>query len=70
MEAKLGLSQHHRGIGFAVERLSERQWRWEISPPGCVLGLFDQSGDINGDVVDAIRAARAAIETQTGQYSH
>ena len=69
-EAKMGFSQHHRGIGFAVERLSERQWRWEISPPACVLGLCDQRGDIIGDVVDAIRAARAAIETQTGQHSH
>ena len=66
----MGFIQHHRGVGYLVKRLSKDQWHWEVSPPACVIGLCDQRGDITGDLADAIRAAHAAIEAQTGQYSH
>jgi hypothetical protein len=65
-----GISQHHRRIGFAVQRLSKCQRRGEISPPTSVLGLSGEGGGIISDLADAVRAARAAIEAQTSQYSH
>jgi hypothetical protein len=60
----------YRGVQFKIRRLSNGRWRWEVFPPGCVLGLFDQAGVISGDLSDAVYAARRAIETQTGQFTN
>lgn len=57
--------RHHHGVIYSVERAGEWKWRWEISPPSCVLGLREQSGEVAGEERDAVRAAEAAIERQT-----
>lgn len=66
MEDKL----NHRGILITVACVSRHCWRWEVSPPKSVLGMSDRSGEVHGDKTDAIRAACAAIEQQTGQFAH
>lgn len=57
---------YHRGIAISVDRLADRKWRWAVTPSQAVLGLREESGEIEGDQVDAIRAARSAIEAQPG----
>lgn len=54
----------HRGVNYSVEPLGEQRWRWEISPPTCVVGMSEKVGEIDGDEVDAVRAAHKAIEAQ------
>jgi hypothetical protein len=54
----------HRGVIYSVEPLGEQRWRWEISPPTCVVGMSEKVGEIDGDEVDAVRAAHKAIEAQ------
>jgi hypothetical protein len=56
----------HQGVIYSVQPLGERRWRWEVSPPKCVVGLSEQIGEIEGDQSDAIHAARKAIEAQVG----
>jgi len=56
----------HRGVQYSIEALGEQRWRWEISPPTCVLGLREETGEIKGDHSDAVRAAHRAIEQQIG----
>jgi hypothetical protein len=56
----------HQGVIYSVEPLGERRWRWEVTPPKCVLGLSEQIGEVDGDQSDAILAARKAIEAQVG----
>ncbi len=57
---------HHRGVGYSIKRAGDGKWRWEISPPSCVQGLRPQEGEVSGEERDAIQAACAAIEMQTG----
>ena len=56
----------HRGVQYSVEALGEQRWRWEISPPTCVLGLSEETGEVEGDHSDAVRAVHKAIEQQVG----
>lgn len=56
----------HRGVQYSIEALGEQRWRWEISPPTCVLGLAEEAGEIEGAHSDAVRAAHRAIEQQIG----
>lgn len=56
---------HHQGIAIRINHVTERRWRWEVSPPNCVLGLQVQYGEVSGDETDAVKAAKAAIERQT-----
>jgi hypothetical protein len=60
----------HRGIRYSVRKMGQELWRWEVLPPAGVLGMFRQTGQVDGDKRDAMRAARAAIEIQTGQYTN
>ena len=67
--------QDHRGIRYRVHALSldrgpARRWKWEVEPPAAVLGLKPQSGELEGNRDDAVRAAKTAIETQTSQFDH
>lgn len=55
----------YQGIAIKLDRLGERRWRWEISPPKCVLGMQDKVGVVDGDQIDAVHAARSAIESQS-----
>ena len=57
---------YHQGISYSVRPVGERRWCWEVTPPDCVLGLSDQTGEIDGERHDAIRAAHRAIEAQNG----
>ncbi len=59
---------NHRGIRFRVRSLQTRRWKWEVEPPAAVRGLSAQSGELEGDRDDAVRAAKLAIETQTSQF--
>jgi hypothetical protein len=56
----------HQGVYYSVEPVGERRWRWEVTPPTCVLGLKDEIGEVDGSQSDAIHAARRAIEAQVG----
>jgi hypothetical protein len=56
----------HRGILYSVEALDGQRWRWEISPPTCVIGMSERVGEIDGNEADAVRAAHKAIEAQVG----
>jgi hypothetical protein len=62
--------QDHRGIRYRVRVLSTQRWRWEVEPPAGVLGLTFQSGELDGERDDAVRAAKNAIESQTGQFEN
>jgi hypothetical protein len=62
--------QDHHGIRYRVHVLGVRRWRWEIEPPSGVLGLRFQCGELEGEPEDAVRAAKHAIESQTGQFEH
>ena len=62
--------QDHRGIRYRVRILGARRWHWEVEPPFGVLGLSFQCGELEGDHADAVRAARNAIESQTGQFEN
>ena len=59
----------HRGIVYFVHSLGDGRWRWEVSPPTCVQGLSCESGEIEGELRDALAAAQGVIERQTGQYT-
>jgi hypothetical protein len=63
--------QDHRGIRYRVRALSlnqgARRWKWEVEPPVSVVGLKLESGELEGNREDAVRAAKAAIDTQTRQ---
>ena len=54
----------HCGVVFSVKPVGVRRWQWAVSPPTCVLGLSEETGEVDGERDDAIRAARKAIETQ------
>lgn len=60
--------QSHRGIRYRVRSLQARRWKWEVEPPAAVLGLKPESGELDGDRDDAVRAAKMAIESQTRQF--
>lgn len=60
--------QSHRGIRYRVRALQPRRWKWDVEPPAAVRGLKAQSGELEGDRDDAIRAARFAIDSQTRQF--
>ncbi len=62
--------QDHRGIRYRVRILGARRWHWEIEPPFGVLGLRFQCGELEGGHEDAVRAAKNAIESQTGQFEN
>lgn len=57
----------HQGVMYSVQPLGEHRWRWDVSPPKCVLGMSEETGEVEGDQSDAICAARKAIEVQVGQ---
>jgi hypothetical protein len=62
--------QDHRGIRYRVRALAHgaaRRWKWEVEPPVSVVGLRLESGELEGNREDAVRAAKLAIETQTRQ---
>jgi len=59
----------HRGIGYSLHSIGVRRWRWEVSPPLCVQGLRQESGEVEGEMRDAEIVAQNAIEQQTGQYA-
>ena len=59
----------YRGVQYEIVRLADGRWRWVVSPPTSVQGLFDQAGEIVGEAADAVRAAQGAIEMQTRQFS-
>ena len=60
----------HRGIYYSIRRMSEQRWKWEIDPPDCIRGLRIESGEVEGRRIDAITAARKAIDMQTQQFTH
>lgn len=60
--------QNHRGIRYRVRALQARRWKWEVEPPAAVLGLKAESGELDGERDDAVRAAKMAIESQTRQF--
>jgi hypothetical protein len=62
--------QDHHGIRYRVRVLGVRRWRWEVEPPAGVLGLRFQCGELEGEPEDAVRAAKNAIERQTGQFEY
>ena len=71
----MGDEQDHRGIRYRVHALSlergpARRWKWEVEPPAAVRGLKAQSGELEGNREDAVRAAKLAIDAQTGQFGH
>lgn len=59
----------HRGIAYCIHRLSAQRWKWEVQPPACIKGLRSENGEISGEKIDAITAARNAIEIQTRQFT-
>jgi hypothetical protein len=61
--------QSHRGIRYRVRALQARRWKWEVEPPVAVLGLRAESGELDGDRDDAVKAAKLAIESQTRPFS-
>jgi len=52
------------GVQYSIEALGNQRWRWEISPPTCVIGLRDEAGEVDGAHDEAVRAAHRAIEQQ------
>jgi hypothetical protein len=63
--------QDHRGIRYRVHALNRgpaRRWKWEVEPPVAVRGLKAQSGELEGNRDDAVRAAKLAIDAQTGHF--
>lgn len=52
------------GVQYSIEALGHQRWRWEISPPTCVIGLRDEAGEVDGAHDEAVRAAHKAIEQQ------
>jgi hypothetical protein len=63
------IDQTHRGIIYVVLRLGARRWRWQILPPDSAEGLHQQNGEIEGNIRDAVVAARRVIDRQTGKYT-
>ncbi len=63
----LGEKLQHRGVVYSIRRLAGQRWRWAVEPPACVVGLKQEQGEVEGSQDEALRAARAAIERQTGQ---
>jgi hypothetical protein len=59
----------HRGVEYSVRNIGARRWRWEVTPPLCVVGLHCQSGEVDGELRDAETVAQNVIEQQTGQYT-
>jgi len=57
---------HYCGVQYSVEALGEQRWRWEVTPPTCVIGLKDEAGEVDGAHAEAVRAAQKAIEQQIG----
>jgi len=57
---------HYCGVQYSVEALGEQRWRWEVTPPTCVIGLKDEAGEVAGAHAEAVRAAQKAIEQQIG----
>jgi hypothetical protein len=58
----------HMGIFYSVHNLGVQRWKWEIKPPDCIKGLRAESGVVEGHRLDAVVAARKAIEFQTAQF--
>ena len=66
--------QDHRGIRYRVLATSlgkgpARRWKWEVAPPASVQGLKAESGELEGNREDAVRAAKLAIDSQTRHFS-
>ena len=67
--------QDHRGIRYRVLSMSlhqgtGRRWKWEVAPPASVQGLWPESGELEGNREDAVRAAKLAIDTQTRHFGN
>ena len=65
----MSVDSTYRGIFFAVRNLGVRRWKWEIDPPKSVKGLYPAAGELDGELADAVVAAKQAIEVQTEQYT-
>lgn len=59
----------HCGISYSIDALGLRRWSWKIEPPSCVQGLHAESGEVEGEVIEAEMAARRAIELQSARVS-
>jgi hypothetical protein len=37
----------HQDVIYSVQLLGERRWRWEVSPPKCVIVLNEEIGEVD-----------------------
>jgi len=63
-------SQHYRGIHYSIKAAGARRWKWTVEPPESVQGLHTASGEVRGQVRDAIVAAYREIDQQANQSMH
>lgn len=63
-------SQHYRGIHYSIKAAGARRWKWTVEPPESVQGLHAASGEVRGQVRDAIVAAYREIDQQADQSMH
>ena len=62
--------QSYRGIHYSIKAAGARRWKWTIEPPESVQGLHVASGEVRGQVRDAIVAAYREIDQQADQSMH
>jgi len=62
--------QSYRGIHYSINAAGSRRWKWTVEPPESVQGLHVASGEVRGQVRDAIVAAYREIDQQTDQSMH
>ena len=69
LETLVSGASHYRGILYSVRDNGGGRWKWEINPPNCIKGLCAESGEIEGQLADAVIAAKKAIDRQTERPS-
>ena len=62
--------QHDRGIHYSITAAGARRWKWTVEPPESVQGLHIASGEVRGQVRDAIVAAYREIDHQADPSMH
>jgi hypothetical protein len=58
------VTDHYRGIHYAVRQISRETWKWEVRPPNGIKGLRFTEGEVVGSIEDAISAAKREIAIQ------
>jgi hypothetical protein len=55
---------NYKGIPYRIEKISNGQWKWSISPTPSVVGLKAMNGTETGLLTTVTDLVKAKIDTQ------